>query len=141
VLYLQVERHFTRSMKALGTALGKARVQCAGRSELAWERRKHFTGPSKSGAATVPVRNTGGLKGARARRRKINENTCESKPGREAYELPSKIRDRRIAGDPHGFPSAPYLDMSVSKPLYWRSGQKIIGRAPGIYGNTPAYTV
>ncbi|MGE5750844.1 MAG: acyl-CoA dehydratase activase [Nitrospirota bacterium] len=134
VLYLQDDRHFARSMKTLGTALGKGAGVVRRAQRLAWEAQETFHGAVEERGTTV-------LSGIQAGQKALvligrNYNTCD--PG-VSMNLPSKIRDLGLQAIPMDFLPLHTADMSGLETMYWRSGQKIMAAAkiirkhPGLY--------
>jgi predicted CoA-substrate-specific enzyme activase len=136
VLYLQDERHFTRSMKALGTALGKGAGTVRRAQRLAWEAQEAFH-------RAVEERGRSVLSGIQAGQKALvlvgrNYNTCD--PG-VSMNLPSKIRDLGLQAIPMDFLPLHTADMSGLETMYWRSGQKIIAAARIIQKHPALYPV
>ncbi|HET6363810.1 MAG TPA: acyl-CoA dehydratase activase-related protein, partial [Nitrospirota bacterium] len=134
VLYLQDDRHFARSMKTLGTALGKGAGVVRRAQRRAWEAQETFHGAVEERGTTV-------LSGIQAGQKALvligrNYNTCD--PG-VSMNLPSKIRDLGLQAIPMDFLPLHTADMSGLETMYWRSGQKIMAAAkiirkhPGLY--------
>ena len=134
VLYLQDDRHFTRSMKALGTALGKGAGAVRRAQRLAREAQEAFH-------RAVEERGSAVLSGIQEGQKALvlvgrNYNTCD--PG-VSMNLPSKIRDLGLQAIPMDFLPLHTADMSGLETMYWRSGQKIMAAAriirkhPGLY--------
>ena len=134
VLYLQDEHNFTKSMKALGTVLGKGAGAVRRAQRLAWEAQEAFHGAVEERGSSV-------LSGIQAGQKALvlvgrNYNTCD--PG-VSMNLPSKIRDLGLQAIPMDFLPLQTADMSGLETMYWRSGQKIMAAAriirkhPGLY--------
>jgi predicted CoA-substrate-specific enzyme activase len=134
VLYLQDGRHFTRSMKTLGAALGKGAGAVSRAQRLAWHAQEAFR-------RAVEERGSSVLSGIQPGQKVLvlvgrNYNTCD--PGVN-MNLPSKIRDLGVQAVPMDFLPLRTADMSGLETMYWRSGQKILAAArlmrehPGLY--------
>ena len=134
VLYLQDERHFSRSMKAVGAALGKSARDVRRAQRRSWEAQESFH-------RAIGERGSSVLSGIQAGQKALvlvgrNYNTCD--PG-VSMNIPSKIRDLGLQAIPLDFLPLHTADMSGLDTMYWRSGQKILAAAriirnhPGLY--------
>jgi predicted nucleotide-binding protein (sugar kinase/HSP70/actin superfamily) len=134
VLYLHDERHFAKSMQALGAALGKRATAVRRAHKLAWQVQEDFYRAVEERGSPVLSQIKPGQKVLVLVGR--NYNTCD--PGVN-MNLPSKIRDLGLQVIPMDFLPLHAVDMSGLEGMYWRSGQKIMAAArimrehPGLY--------
>ena len=136
ILYMQDERHFNKSMQALGDLLGKDRAAITRAGQLAQQAQNDFLhAVEKQGRETLsrikPHEKVFVLVGR-------NYNTCD--PGTN-LGLPSKIRDLGVQAIPMDFLPLHDVDLSGYENMYWRSGRKILAAARFIREHPNLYPV
>ena len=120
VLYLQDERHFSKSMQMLGASLGKGRAavkRAQGVARQAQEKFRHAI--NEHGRAVLSAIKPGEKAIVLIGR---SYNTCD--PGVN-MNLPAKIRDLGIQAIPMDFLPLHDVDSALEN-MYWLSGQKIM---------------
>jgi predicted CoA-substrate-specific enzyme activase len=136
VLYLQDERHLTRSMKTIGTALGKGSSVVSRAQRLAWHAQEDYY-------RAIEERGRSVLSGIQPGQKVLvlvgrSYNTCD--PGVNMH-IPSKIRDLGVQAIPMDFLPLHTADTSGLEAMYWRSGQKILAAARLIREHPDLYPV
>lgn len=136
VLHLQDDRHFQKSMRALGSLLGKS---------AAAVKRAQQRGLQMQEAVSRAMEEQGQEALARIRPdEKVlvlvgrNYNTCDAGAN---MNLPSKIRDLGVLAIPMDFLPLHGVDMTGHEHMYWRSGQKIMAAARFIKSQPNLYPV
>ncbi|MFA5074011.1 MAG: acyl-CoA dehydratase activase [Nitrospirota bacterium] len=124
ILYLQDERHFNKSMLALGSLLEKGRREIRKAQQRALEAQMNFFSAMEKKGEEVLA----GLKQGEKALVLIGRsyNTCDSGIN---LNLPSKIRDLGVQAIP--MEALPLRDVNLSghENMYWRSGQAILAAA------------
>ncbi len=134
VLYLQDERHFSKSMQTVGALLGKGRAEVKRAQQLAHQAQEQFLhAVEERGSSVLSAIKTGERALVLLGR---SYNTCD--PGVN-LNLPAKIRDLGMQVIPMDFLPLRSVDLSGFENMYWRSGRKIMAAArfirdhPGLY--------
>ncbi len=136
VLYLQDERHFNKTMQALGRLLGKSRGAVKRAQQRAQQAQEKFSLAALEQGRKALSRLKPGEPALVLVGR--NYNTCD--PGAN-MNLPSKIRDLGVQAIPMDFLPLHSVDLSGHENMYWRSGQKIIAAARFIREHPNLYPV
>ncbi|HEY6010602.1 MAG TPA: acyl-CoA dehydratase activase-related protein, partial [Nitrospirota bacterium] len=121
ILYLHDERHFSRSMRALGGTFGKGGPAITAAMRSAREAQQKFD-------RDVEELGREALSGIRPGEKTLvligrNYNTCD--PGAN-MNLAAKIRDLGVQALPMDFLPLHSADHAGLEDMYWRSGQKIM---------------
>lgn len=134
VLLLQDERHFEKSMREIGKALGKDRRAVKRAQRLAWSVQERYHDAAEQRGREVLSMLKEGEKALVLVGR--NYNTCD--PGLN-MNLPSKVRDLGFQAIPMDFLPLHQVDLSDQEHMYWRSGQKIMAAARTIRAHKDLY--
>ncbi|MGC1454979.1 MAG: acyl-CoA dehydratase activase [Nitrospirota bacterium] len=121
VLYLQDERHFSKSMQLLGASLGKGRTAVKRAQRVALQAQEKFRRAVEDHGRAVLSAIKPGEKAVVLIGRSYN--TCD--PGLN-MNLPAKIRDLGIQAIPMDFLPLHGVDSRGLENMYWLSGQKIM---------------
>jgi predicted CoA-substrate-specific enzyme activase len=124
VLQLHDQRNFDKSMKAIGSLLGKGAVATR-------RAQRHAAAAQEEFQRAVQEQGREALSGIKPGEKALvligrNYNTCD--PGLN-MNLPAKIRDLGVQAIPMEYLPLSSVDLSEQKNLYWRSGQKILAAA------------
>jgi len=121
VLYLQDERHFGKSMQALGASLGKGRAAVKRAQQLAFQAQETYLHAVEERGCAVLAAIKPGEKALVLIGRSYN--TCDPAVN---MNLPSKIRDLGVQAIPMDFLPLHSVDSTGLENMYWLSGQKIM---------------
>jgi len=121
VLYLHDERHFGKSMQALGASLGKGRAAVKRARQIGLQAQEKFLHAVEERGRAVLAAIKPGEKALVLIGRSYN--TCD--PGVN-MNLPSKIRDLGIQAIPMDFLPLHGVDSAGLENMYWHSGRKIM---------------
>ncbi len=123
-LFLQDERHFARSMKELGSLLGKDGAAVRRARQRAWQAQETFLRSAEErgcrALASIPTGEKALVLIGR------NYNTCDTSLN---MNLPSRIRDLGVQVLPMDYLPLASANLSGMGSMYWRSGQKILAAA------------
>ncbi len=136
VLYLQDERHFSKSMQALGASLGKGRAAVKRAQQAALLAQEKFIHAVEEHGRAVLSAIKPGEKAIVLIGRSYN--TCD--PGVN-MNLPAKIRDLGIQAIPMDFLPLHSVDSPGLENMYWLSGQKIMSAGRIIRDHPNLYPV
>ncbi len=121
ILYLQDERHFSKSMQALGVLLGKGRAAVKRAQQHGRQAQEKFShSVEERGRAFLSALMPGEKAIVLVGR---SYNTCD--PGMN-MNLPAKIRDLGIQAIPMDYLPLHSADSKGLENMYWLSGQKIM---------------
>ena len=136
VLHLQDDRHFQKSMRALGGLLGKsaAAVKRAQQRGLQMQETVSRAMEEQGQEALARIRPDEKVLVLVGR----NYNTCDAGAN---MNLPSKIRDLGVLAIPMDFLPLHAVDMAGHEHMYWKSGQKIMAAARFIKNHPNLYPV
>lgn len=121
VLYLHDQRHFSKSMQALGASLGKGRAAVKRAQHLGLQAQEKFLHAVEERGRAVLAAIQPGEKALVLIGRSYN--TCDPAVN---MNLPSKIRDLGIQAIPMDFLPLHSVDGTGLENMYWLSGQKIM---------------